>query len=51
MEQKTIEIKEDCFAYRDGKCNALNKLYCKEEKCKFYKTREQVKKEAKKYGK
>ena len=32
--------KNDCFAYsspRDDGCSALNKLYCKFEKCKFYK--------------
>ena len=51
MEEKKIEIKEDCFGYRDGKCTALKNLYCSMEKCKFYKTKEQVKKEAKKYGK
>lgn len=32
--------KIDCFAYRDrGKCSgckALKRLYCKEEKCEFY---------------
>lgn len=40
-------IKQDCFAYiENGKlckeeCNVLKKLYCKNEKCKFYKTMEQ----------
>ena len=38
-------IKTDCFAYRceDGKekCNALNRLYCKEGKCSFYKTKKE----------
>lgn len=33
-------IQTDCFAYssscNDG-CNALKKLFCKVEKCKFYK--------------
>jgi len=45
-------IKEDCFAYRKEKeeCNALNELDCKNEgKCKFYKTREQLKREQAKY--
>lgn len=36
-----FEIKKDCFAFRDRKgtfeCNALNKLYCEKENCKFYK--------------
>lgn len=35
-------IKTDCFAYREGrKCNALSKLYCEFENCKFYKTKQQ----------
>ena len=37
-----IEIKEDCKFYQDmgrgkSKCTALNDMYCKHEKCKFYK--------------
>jgi len=28
--------KKDCFAYLSGECYALNKLYCKREKCNFY---------------
>lgn len=37
-----IEIKEDCKFYHDMgkgkcKCSALNDMYCKHEKCKFYK--------------
>lgn len=34
------EIKENCFGYdkQHQKCKALNGLYCKTEKCKFYKT-------------
>lgn len=37
-----IEIKKDCKFYKDmghgtGKCSALMELYCKNEKCKFYK--------------
>ncbi len=31
----------DCFAYCNGKCNALNKLYCKKDVCNFFKTREE----------
>lgn len=30
-------VKEDCFAYIDGKCNALRFLYCRNEECGFYK--------------
>ena len=33
-------IHTDCFAYSsssDDGCNALKKLFCKDEKCKFYK--------------
>lgn len=33
-------IQTDCFAYSsscDDGCNALKKLFCKDEKCKFYK--------------
>ena len=37
-----MPIKEDCFAYINKKeCKALNDLYCKNEKCKFYMTKEQ----------
>ena len=36
-----MEIKRDCFAYRNGKtgekCHALDDLYCRLENCKFYK--------------
>ena len=28
--------KKDCFAYKDKKCYALNELYCKKDKCRFY---------------
>lgn len=38
-------IKKDCFAFliKDGKeqCNALRELYCKNEKCNFYMTRQE----------
>ena len=41
--------KTDCFAYRPGQqnprrkaeCTALDKLYCKEGECSFYKDKEQ----------
>ena len=29
--------KGDCFAYINGKCNALKKMYCEEGECDFYK--------------
>lgn len=30
-------IKKDCFAYINGNCLALKKLYCEKEECGFYK--------------
>lgn len=38
------KVKKDCFVYDDSKvddyrCCALEKLYCKNEKCNFYKPR------------
>jgi hypothetical protein len=32
--------KKDCFAYNGKECKALNDLYCKYQKCSFYKTEE-----------
>lgn len=46
-------LKKDCFAYIEKdekgneKCNALIALFCKKEKCKFYKTKEQYRQELK----
>ena len=39
-----MEVKEDCFAYdqEHKECTALNDLYCKKEKCKFYKNKKQM---------
>lgn len=42
-----IGVKTDCFAYREGviearACDALRELYCKKEKCNFYKPKSQV---------
>ena len=39
---RDIELKKDCKFYKDmghGKCmcSALKELYCRNEKCKFYK--------------
>lgn len=49
-----VLTKKDCFAYRNtcGKhyCAALSHLYCKEEKCKFYKNKKQFESECQKYG-
>lgn len=44
MAAEKIEIKKDCFAYDGTKteeyaCSALNNLYCKNEKCNFYKSK------------
>ena len=35
----THEARKDCFAYdkERNNCKALNDLYCRREKCKFYK--------------
>lgn len=42
-----LEPKTDCFAYEKGEkyeiCTALKTLCCKNEKCKFYKNREEYK--------
>ena len=33
-----IEVKEDCEMYNTiGACKGLKELYCKKEKCRFYK--------------
>lgn len=44
-------VKTDCFAYRPGQqnprrkaeCAALDKLYCRDGECRFYKYKEPVK--------
>ena len=44
--------KTDCFAYKKGNffdskyeiCDALDRLYCRKEKCTFYKNKEEYKK-------
>lgn len=49
-----MNINVDCFAYRDDKgryCDCLEKLYCKNEKCSFYKTRLQFWNDMKKANK
>ena len=43
-------VKTDCFAYKPGQqsprrkaeCTALDKLYCKEGECRFYKEQQNV---------
>lgn len=40
-------VQTDCFAYcktahGPGRCTALNRLWCRVEKCNFYKTRKQL---------
>ena len=44
-----IEVKTDCFGYDKIKkgCRALRALYCANEKCRFYKTKEQYREEQK----
>ena len=46
MGQK-FEVQTDCFAYDRMKngCKALRALYCANEKCRFYKTKQQYQKE------
>lgn len=48
-----MSTKTDCFAYRQGNffgsdfeiCDALDKLYCRKENCKFYKNKDTHKKD------
>lgn len=46
-----IEVKKDCMMYRNtlyGKgedCSGLNELYCRKEKCKFYKKKNKAEQE------
>lgn len=37
--ETTLAPKTDCFAYSEAKrtCTALKRLYCKSERCGFYK--------------
>lgn len=35
------KIKNDCIFYIKGKCRALKETYCDNEKCKFYKSKEE----------
>jgi hypothetical protein len=51
-DNEIMEAKTDCFAYEKGSfldsryelCNALNNLYCRNGKCKFYKNIDEYKK-------
>lgn len=47
---KEFTPKKDCFGYCKEKnsCSVLDKLWCKVEDCKFYKTKEQYKRGLKK---
>lgn len=44
-----MSIKTDCFAFKSNNtyngCNALDKLYCRLEDCKFYKNKEKFESE------
>ena len=48
---KKYYANSDCFAYQNEegveKCKILNNIYCRYEKCPFYKTKEQFEKGAK----
>ncbi len=47
---RMIKAKTDCFAYKPGQhtprrkaeCTALDRMYCREGECRFYKSREDV---------
>jgi len=43
IKQSEEQVKTDCFGYdkANKKCKALKELYCKTEKCNFFKTKEQ----------
>lgn len=44
------EAKKDCFGYRGSrKCSALKQMYCSDEHCRFYKTKEQFERDRKRY--
>jgi hypothetical protein len=47
------KIKRDCFGYSAIRedCYILKKLYCRNENCKFYKTRKEYEQGRKKYDK
>ena len=44
--ETNIVVKRDCFAYgsMNNKCSILLETYCKNEKCKFYKTKREFEK-------
>lgn len=40
MDEKCFKAKKYCKFYKDrNTCTALKKMYCKTEKCKFYKNK------------
>lgn len=53
-ENEMEAVRKDCFAYKTEngkiKCIALREMECTKGQCKFYKSREQYRKEVKKYG-
>ena len=38
--QENVLVKTKCFAYRNGYCNALKYMECRDRKCVFYQTAE-----------
>ncbi len=42
-------IKTNCFAYKETDCSVLKKLYCKKGTCRFFKTKDQYRKDKEKY--
>lgn len=52
VNENSFEAKKDCFGYckENNTCSVLNKLWCKVERCKFYKTKKQFESERAKYG-
>lgn len=43
--------KTDCFAYRDIDCSILTECVCRDRNCRFYKTSQQLKEQAKQCNK
>ena len=38
-------VQTDCAFYKFGTCTSLNKLYCRMDTCRFYKTAKRLRKE------
>lgn len=43
-------IKKDCFAYRLGRCSILTEMVCKRDTCSFFKTKEEMEEDSRRYG-